>query len=150
MRRFTGLSSGSWLTSVSAVVSRMIPTSFRSPRPDGDFSRQLFPNAENGNGKLKLECGSHIGVIGSGPAGSFFSHFLLDMTQRLGIDVGLAPWTRAPALAGGSHSGFHPTGVPLGSTSIMIATTLRLTDQPAATCAVASFQSYWFSSGLVL
>jgi len=62
---------------------------FSFPRPDSDLSCQFFPDADNGNGKLKLENGSRIGVIGSGPAGSFFSYFLLDMTQRLGIDVGL-------------------------------------------------------------
>ena len=67
MRRLTGLNGGLWLTKVSAVVSRMIPTSIRSPRPDGDFSRQLFPNAENGNGKLKRESGSRRRGIGSGP-----------------------------------------------------------------------------------
>ena len=89
MRRLTGLNGGSWLANVSAVVSRMIPTSFRSPRPDGDLSRQFFPDAKNGDGKLKLESGARVGVIGSGPAGSFFSHFLLDMTQRLGIEIGL-------------------------------------------------------------
>ncbi len=61
--KLTGLNSGSWLGHVLAVVSRMIPTSFRSDRPNGDLSRQLFANAENGNGKLKLESGAHIGVL---------------------------------------------------------------------------------------
>ncbi|UCC87987.1 MAG: hypothetical protein JSV81_01455 [Anaerolineales bacterium] len=36
---------------------------------------------------LQLDDGSHVGVIGGGPAGSFFSYFLLDMSERLGIDV---------------------------------------------------------------
>ncbi len=38
---------------------------------------------------LKLETGSHVAVIGGGPAGSFFSYFLLEMAQRMGIDVGV-------------------------------------------------------------
>jgi flavin-dependent dehydrogenase len=38
------------------------------------------------NQKLQLDDGSRIGVIGGGPAGSFFSIFLLDMANRLGID----------------------------------------------------------------
>jgi flavin-dependent dehydrogenase len=36
---------------------------------------------------LKLDDGSRIGVIGGGPAGSFFSIFVLDMAQRMGIDL---------------------------------------------------------------
>jgi flavin-dependent dehydrogenase len=37
--------------------------------------------------QLQLEDGSQIGVIGGGPAGSFFSIFLLDMAERVGIDL---------------------------------------------------------------
>ncbi len=33
----------------------------------------------------KLESGSRVAVMGGGPAGSFFSYFLLDMAQRRGI-----------------------------------------------------------------
>ncbi len=40
-------------------------------------------------GALTLENGSHVAVIGGGPAGSFFSYFLLEMTQRVGLDVRL-------------------------------------------------------------
>lgn len=36
---------------------------------------------------LKLGSGSRVAVIGGGPAGSFFSFFLLDMAQRVGIDI---------------------------------------------------------------
>jgi len=32
-----------------------------------------------------LETGSRVGVIGGGPAGSFFAYFLLDMADRMGI-----------------------------------------------------------------
>lgn len=35
----------------------------------------------------KLSDGARVAVVGCGPAGSFFSYFLLDMAQRLGIDI---------------------------------------------------------------
>lgn len=34
-----------------------------------------------------LEDGSRIGVVGGGPAGSFFSYFCLDMAGRIGTDI---------------------------------------------------------------
>lgn len=34
---------------------------------------------------VKLGDGSRVAVLGAGPAGSFFSYFLLDMAQRIGI-----------------------------------------------------------------
>ncbi|MDP2729537.1 MAG: cyclic nucleotide-binding domain-containing protein [Dehalococcoidales bacterium] len=37
------------------------------------------------NSSLFLDDGSRVAVIGGGPAGSFFSYFLLHMTQRVGI-----------------------------------------------------------------
>ena len=37
--------------------------------------------------RLALESGSRVGVIGGGPAGSFFSYFLLQMAQRVGTDI---------------------------------------------------------------
>lgn len=36
---------------------------------------------------LKLEDGSRVAVIGGGPAGSFFSYFLLDMAERVGMGL---------------------------------------------------------------
>ena len=36
---------------------------------------------------LKLGNGSRVAVVGAGPAGSFFSYFLLDMAQRAGTDI---------------------------------------------------------------
>lgn len=36
---------------------------------------------------FKLDDGSRVAVIGGGPAGAFFSYFLLDMAERVGIDV---------------------------------------------------------------
>lgn len=75
------------LSKVSPGASRLIPTSLRPARSKLDFTNQLFQDADEG--KFKLESGSRVAVIGSGPAGSFFSYFLLEMTRRLGIDVGL-------------------------------------------------------------
>jgi flavin-dependent dehydrogenase len=37
--------------------------------------------------QLKLDENSQVAVIGSGPAGSFFSYFLLDMAFRIGITI---------------------------------------------------------------
>ncbi len=36
---------------------------------------------------LKLKNGSRIAVIGGGPAGSFFSYFLLDLAERVKLDI---------------------------------------------------------------
>jgi flavin-dependent dehydrogenase len=41
------------------------------------------------NGKFKLEDGSRVGIIGGGPAGSFFSYFLLDIADRIGLDINI-------------------------------------------------------------
>lgn len=37
--------------------------------------------------ELQLDDGSQVGVIGGGPAGSFFSIFLIDMAERMGLDI---------------------------------------------------------------
>jgi flavin-dependent dehydrogenase len=44
---------------------------------------------EAGQRDLQLEDGSRIGVIGGGPAGSFFAYFLLQFAECLGIKVEL-------------------------------------------------------------
>ncbi len=41
------------------------------------------------NGALKLESGSKIAVVGGGPAGSFFSFFLLNMAHTTGLELEL-------------------------------------------------------------
>jgi flavin-dependent dehydrogenase len=38
---------------------------------------------------LKLNDGSRVAVIGGGPAGTFFSIFLLDMAERAGLDISI-------------------------------------------------------------
>jgi flavin-dependent dehydrogenase len=43
--------------------------------------------AEKDRRELKLDDGSRVAVLGSGPSGSFFSYFLLDMAQRLGMRI---------------------------------------------------------------
>ena len=40
-----------------------------------------------GGKELFLDSGDRIGVIGGGPAGSFFSFYVLDMATRMGIDL---------------------------------------------------------------
>ncbi len=45
----------------------------------------LWPKDKPRN--LKLGSGSRVAVIGGGPAGSFFSFFLLELTERVGLDV---------------------------------------------------------------
>ena len=37
--------------------------------------------------RYSLDPGSRVGVIGGGPAGSFFSYFLLTMASRVGYEV---------------------------------------------------------------
>lgn len=39
--------------------------------------------------ELQLHDGCRVGVVGGGPAGSFFSYFLLQMAETLGVDITL-------------------------------------------------------------
>jgi len=41
------------------------------------------------NGEFELTTGSRVCVIGGGPAGSFFTYFLLELTERVGIELQL-------------------------------------------------------------
>lgn len=43
----------------------------------------------NNNGEFELTSGSRVCVIGGGPAGSFFTYFLLELAERLGVELGL-------------------------------------------------------------
>ena len=49
--------------------------------------QELASFFEAEEGRLTLEDGSRIGVIGGGPAGSFFTYFLLKMADSIGIEV---------------------------------------------------------------
>ncbi|MBI2988188.1 MAG: hypothetical protein HYY45_15590 [Deltaproteobacteria bacterium] len=53
------------------------------------LEEKIGPWRDETASKLELESGSRVAVIGGGPAGSFFSYFLLDMARRLGIDLRL-------------------------------------------------------------
>ncbi len=44
---------------------------------------------------LKLNNGNRVAVIGGGPAGSFFSYFLLDMADRVRINLHVDVFERA-------------------------------------------------------
>jgi len=41
------------------------------------------------NGQFELSSGSKVCVIGSGPSGSFFTYFILELAERLGIELEL-------------------------------------------------------------
>jgi flavin-dependent dehydrogenase len=49
----------------------------------------LAPEEESTSLHLKLDGGSRVAVIGGGPAGSYFSYFLLDMAERMDVDIQL-------------------------------------------------------------
>lgn len=51
------------------------------------FARKLTRHTRGVTGRLSLEDGSRVAVVGAGPAGSFFSYFLLRLTRNLGMDV---------------------------------------------------------------
>jgi flavin-dependent dehydrogenase len=53
------------------------------------LEQKFISGPQDNSPTLKLDEGSQIAVIGGGPAGSFFSHFLLDLADRFGIDVGV-------------------------------------------------------------
>lgn len=48
---------------------------------------ELAAQFEKGASRLELTDGARVGVIGGGPAGSFFSHFLLSTAESVGLDV---------------------------------------------------------------
>lgn len=51
------------------------------------FGRKPVQPRGGDSGSLKLESLSRVGVIGGGPAGSFFSYFLLEIAQRVDLDI---------------------------------------------------------------
>jgi flavin-dependent dehydrogenase len=54
---------------------------------EDSFQNKPLKKTKDKSEQLKLADGSRIGVIGGGPAGSFFSYFLLDMAQRMGLNI---------------------------------------------------------------
>ncbi len=51
------------------------------------MEKSLVSQAEETPTRLALDDGSRVGVIGGGPAGSFFAYFLLEMADRVGMDI---------------------------------------------------------------
>ena len=60
---------------------------FPSSGSDTDFQRLFSAEPDATPAKLRLDDGSRVAVVGSGPAGSFFSYFLLDLAQRVSMDL---------------------------------------------------------------
>jgi hypothetical protein len=48
---------------------------------------KLVEQLEGEPGNSKLESASRAAVVGGGPAGSFFSYFLLEMAQRIELEI---------------------------------------------------------------
>src|SRR3989304_8658462 len=48
----------------------------------------------NNDPGLSLENGSHIAVVGGGPAGSFFSYFLLQFAKRIDLEINVDIYER--------------------------------------------------------
>src|SRR5574341_1646963 len=51
------------------------------------FTQKLMQKPRNNSSSLMLENGSRIAFIGGGPAGSFFSYFLLEIAERIGLKI---------------------------------------------------------------
>lgn len=51
------------------------------------FGAQRGESAPRKDGRLRLEDGAQVAIIGSGPAGSFFAFFLMDLATRAGRDI---------------------------------------------------------------
>jgi CRP-like cAMP-binding protein/flavin-dependent dehydrogenase len=54
---------------------------------DNTFAKLLMPAEKKDSSSLALNNGSRVAVIGGGPAGSFFSYFLLEMAGRIGLEI---------------------------------------------------------------
>lgn len=53
--------------------------------PRQTFAQRIRPQTHSRPPHLRLEDGARVAVVGGGPAGSFFSYFLLDMARRAGL-----------------------------------------------------------------
>jgi flavin-dependent dehydrogenase len=51
------------------------------------FAQKLMQKQRRNLSPIMLENGSRVAVIGGGPAGSFFSYFLLDMAERINLQI---------------------------------------------------------------
>ncbi len=59
----------------------------RKPEKGPSLADSLTSLAQAKSSDLRLEDGSEIAVIGGGPAGSFFSYFVLGQAERVGLDI---------------------------------------------------------------
>jgi flavin-dependent dehydrogenase len=53
----------------------------------GGFAQSFEHLSEMGEASLRLREGSKVAVMGGGPAGSFFSYYLLEMAARINLDI---------------------------------------------------------------
>jgi flavin-dependent dehydrogenase len=51
----------------------------------GIFAQRISKSSNHS--EMVLNDGARVGIVGGGPAGSFFSYFFLDMAQRVGLDA---------------------------------------------------------------
>jgi flavin-dependent dehydrogenase len=51
------------------------------------FDKDVLSWSETNSPILKLDDGAQVAVIGGGPAGSFFTYFLLELSHRVGVKV---------------------------------------------------------------
>ena len=56
-------------------------------KEDPTLVRMLGLAPEISKSDLTLDDGSRVGVIGGGPAGSYFTYFLLSMAEMMGIEL---------------------------------------------------------------
>jgi flavin-dependent dehydrogenase len=56
-------------------------------KEDPTLVRMLGLTPDSSESDLKLDDGSRVGVIGGGPAGSYFTYFLLSMAEMMGMDL---------------------------------------------------------------
>ncbi len=56
-------------------------------KDDWSLEDDLLGDSKKRPSGLQLDDGSQIAVIGGGPAGSFVSYFLLDMAERVGMEI---------------------------------------------------------------
>jgi hypothetical protein len=76
----------SWMPPSTSVCTRCaIPR--RWTVGNNLFAQKLMRKQRRDLSAARLENGSRVAVIGGGPAGSFFSYFLLDMAERIGLKI---------------------------------------------------------------
>jgi len=71
---------------------------------------------------LSLEDGARVAVVGGGPAGSFFAHFLLRMAAEVGLDVSVDIWEPRSFTRSGPGGCNHCGGIVSESLVQMLAT----------------------------